>query len=93
MVGKAEVGGGSSARFIKYREKAVCNHFFNISRSIKLYGKGTNKLFFKKKKDLYLKMKKKRRNSQVAQWLGFNSFTDKGPGSISGQGTKIPKAM
>jgi len=38
-------------------------------------------------------MKKKRRNSQVAQWLGLNSFTDKGPGLISGQGTKIPKAM
>ena len=38
-------------------------------------------------------MKKKRRNSQGAQWLGLNSFTDKGPGLISGQGTKIPKAM
>ena len=29
-------------------------------------------------------------NSLVVQWLG--AFTAKGPGSISGQGTKIPQA-
>ena len=31
-------------------------------------------------------------NSLVVQWLGLHAFTAKGPGSISGQGTKIPQA-
>ena len=32
-------------------------------------------------------------NSLVVQWLGLCVFTAKGPGSIPGQGTKIPQAM
>ena len=33
------------------------------------------------------------RNSLAVQWLGFGTFTAKAPGSIPGQGTKIPQAM
>ena len=32
-------------------------------------------------------------NSLVVQWLGLSSFTAEDPGSIPGQGTKIPQAM
>ena len=32
-------------------------------------------------------------NSLAVQWLGLCAFTAEGPGSISGQGTKIPQAM
>ena len=28
----------------------------------------------------------------MVEWLGLHAFTAKGPGLISGQGTKIPKA-
>ena len=31
-------------------------------------------------------------NSLVVQWLGLCTLTAEGPSSISGQGTKIPKA-
>ena len=31
-------------------------------------------------------------NSLAVQWLGFRAFTAEGPGSIPGQGTKIPQA-
>ena len=31
-------------------------------------------------------------NSLVVQLLGLHAFTDKGPGLIPGQGTKIPQA-
>ena len=31
-------------------------------------------------------------NSLVVQWLGLCAFTAEGPGSVSGQGTKIPQA-
>ena len=31
--------------------------------------------------------------SLVVQWLGLHIFTAKGPGSVPGQGTKIPQAM
>ena len=31
-------------------------------------------------------------NSLVLQWLGHHALTVEGPGSISGQGTKIPQA-
>ena len=31
-------------------------------------------------------------NSLVVQWLGLCTFTAVGPGSIPGQGTKIPQA-
>ena len=31
-------------------------------------------------------------NSLVVQWLGLGSFTAMAPGSILGQGTKIPQA-
>ena len=31
-------------------------------------------------------------NSLVVQWLGLCAFTAEGPGSIPGQGTKIPQA-
>ena len=34
--------------------------------------------------------KQTRRNSLAVQWLGFRAFTAVGPGSIPGQGTKIP---
>ena len=33
------------------------------------------------------------RNSLVVQWLRLCTFTAKGPGSIPGQGTKIPQAV
>ena len=32
-------------------------------------------------------------NSLEVQWLGLLAFTAEGPGSIPGQGTKIPQAM
>ena len=32
-------------------------------------------------------------NSLVFQWLGLHAFTAEGPGSIPGQGTKIPQAV
>ena len=32
-------------------------------------------------------------NSLAVQWLGLHAFTAEGPGSISGQGTKIPQAV
>ena len=32
-------------------------------------------------------------NSLAVQWLGLPAFTAVGPGSIPGQGTKIPQAM
>ena len=35
---------------------------------------------------------KDRGNSLMVQWLGLHAFTAKGPGSIPGQGTKIPQA-
>ena len=31
-------------------------------------------------------------NSLVVQWLGLHAFTAEDPGSIPGQGTKIPQA-
>ena len=31
-------------------------------------------------------------NSLVVQWLGLHALTAEGPGSIPGQGTKIPQA-
>ena len=31
-------------------------------------------------------------NFLVVQWLGLGAFTAKGPGSIRGEGTKIPQA-
>ena len=30
-------------------------------------------------------------NSLVVQWLGLCAFTDEGPGSVRGRGTKIPQ--
>ena len=32
-------------------------------------------------------------NSLAVQWLGLSTFTAVGPGSIPGQGPKIPQAM
>ena len=32
-------------------------------------------------------------NSLVVQWLGLHAFIAEGPGSIPGQGTKIPQAV
>ena len=32
-------------------------------------------------------------NSLVVQWLGLCAFTAEGPGSIPGQGTKIPQIV
>ena len=32
-------------------------------------------------------------NSLAIQWLGLGAFTADGPGSIPGQGTKIPQAV
>ena len=32
-------------------------------------------------------------SSLVVQWLGLHALTAKGPGSIPGQGTKIPRAV
>ena len=32
-------------------------------------------------------------NSLVIQWLELHDFTVKGPGSLHGQGTKIPQAV
>ena len=29
----------------------------------------------------------------MVQWLGLHAFTAEGPGSIPGQGTKIPQAV
>ena len=34
----------------------------------------------------------RRGNSLVVQWLGLRAFTAMGPGSIPGEGTKIPQA-
>ena len=34
----------------------------------------------------------RRENSLAIQWLGLGALTDKGAGSIPGQGTKIPQA-
>ena len=31
-------------------------------------------------------------NSLAVQWLGIGALTAKGPGSVPGQGTKIPQA-
>ena len=43
-----------------------------------------------KKKSLKKKIKKG--NSLVVQWLRLHAFTAEGPGSIPGQGTRIPQA-
>ena len=46
----------------------------------------------KKKKALQKTPDRESGNSLVGQWLGFQTFAAKAPGSIPGQGTKIPQA-
>ena len=47
----------------------------------------------KRKYKIFLRIKKNvTGNSLGVQWLGLHAVTAKGPGSIPGQGTKIPHA-
>ena len=40
-----------------------------------------------------LKRRWGKKNSLAVQWLGLGAFTAKGPGSIPGPGTEIPRAV
>ena len=42
---------------------------------------------------LFIKIGNYGGNSLVVQWLGLHTSTAQGPGSIPGQGTKVPSAM
>ena len=54
---------------------------------------GVQTVIMKEQPDSPLKNNKKFGNSLAVQWLGLYASTAGGPGSIPGQGTKIPRAM